>query len=853
VTDFGLAREAEAVVDPHAVTGPISATPVGADELRDGDESSVSSRSTPLAGLTVTGSLLGTPAYMAPEQWRGGAVTPATDQFGFCVALWEALAGERPFRGPTVEALREEILRGPGALDASKIPRRMRRVLRRGLDPVPSRRWPSMNALLAAMTRAGRRSALAIALGVIAAAVVAAIVVHAVGRSSAPAPALAVCPAPALDPDAVWSDARRQQLVARRPAEVRVIDADFAAWRAARERACHGDAAAQLPRHACLDAVLVRLDAIARAVEGLAPGVPATDAGAYAIDPVVCEAARPPRLSAAASPQLREVIATSLREGASAVPYPPAEASALVHRASGEPCAAALARLLFAGASRVSAERDQQLSEAEQDAERCSDDRVRAEVALAAARHALTSGTLGAAISTKVKSAEVAVERVAQRDLTAGIDWLRLETARRADHLDEAIARGEAAVAGFAARGRVAAQLAAGVDLLELRDLRARADDVEVVPRLYAQWRALAVAQLGEGHPTVRRIDLELATRMFVHGDVEGAHARLEKLRRPLPNDRARHIRGRVLDGRGRPVEGATVVAASRLAGDSIGVAVAFPGGADEQRFATTNKAGAFELLDAPAAGVVIAQHGASRSMPAAIADTVTLALEPTSRLEGRIELNGEPVSRVLVSVQDLRVPVSLAYELVAPVAPDGSFAVEGVPRTQVRVFAALRHAWTRSFASATADVRAPVVRGVSIAVARSKRVVHVIVRSTVGVPVGNAQVYVFPEARVSTTALEVAKEFRSANVRLARQIEGEHAPAPVVGRARPGDMFATMNEVPKGATTACAIGLPPDLSDRELNRKLSENLTKIEVRCVPIASDADVVVVEVPPWPRLD
>ena len=856
VTDFGLAREAEDAPDPLAVTGPIAAAAVGVDELARagtlGGDSAASSRSTPLAGLTVTGSLLGTPAYMAPEQWRGGAVTPATDQFGFCVALWEALAGERPFRGPSVEALRDEILRGPGALDASKIPRRMRRILRRGLDPSPSRRWPSMNALIAAMTRSRRRPVLALALAV-AAVLLAAVVFHAIGRSSAPAPAFDICPAPALDPDAVWSDAKRQPLAARRPAEARMIDADFAAWRAARERACHGDAAAQLPRHACLDAVLVRLDVIARAAESLAPDVPATDAGAHAIDPIVCEAARPPRLAAAASPQLREVIATSMREGASAVPYLPADAAALVRRASGDPCAASLAHLLFADATRAPTERDQQLSEAEQDAERCGDDRVRAEIALAAARHALTSGTLGAAISAKVKSAEVAVERVAQRDLTAGIDRLRFETARRADHLDEAIARGEAAVAGFAARGRIAAQLAAGVDLLDLRDLRARVDDTKAVPRLYEQWRALAVTQLGEAHPTVRKIDVELAARMFVHGDVEGGHARLEKLRRPLPNDRARRVRGRVVDRRGRPVEGATVVAGPRLTGDSIGVAVAFSRDAGHQRVATTDKAGEFELPDAPPEGVVIAQHGDVRSMPAAIADAVTLALEPTSRLEGRIELHGEPASRVLVSVQDLRVPVSMPYELIAPVAPDGSFSVEGAPRSQVRVFSVLRNPWTLSFASATVDVRAPVVRGVAIAVARSTRVVHVLVRSTVGVPVGNAQVYVFPGARASTRLLELAKDLRSANFRLARQIEGEHAPRPVIERARAGDLFATVNEAPEGVTTACAIGLPPDLSDRELDRKVNANLSKIEVRCEPIPPDADVVVVEVPPWPRLD
>jgi hypothetical protein len=477
---------------------------------------------------------------------------------------------------------------------------------------------------------------------------------------------------------------------------------------------------------------------------------------------------------------------------------------------------------------------------------------VRAEVAIAVARHALTSSTLGASISAKVKSADVAVARVEQRDLRAAVDSLRLQTARRGDLLDEAIARGEAAVAGYAARGRTAAQLAIGIELLDLRDLRAGADDLAVVPRLYEEWRALAARELGEAHPMVHKIDSELAARMFFHGDVGGGHARLEQLWRPIPAERARRIRGRVVDRRGLPVEGATVVAGSLVFGDSISAAVPFPRLAAEQRRVKTSKTGEFEIPDAAPEGVVIAQLGDARSRPAAIADALTLALEPTSRLEGRIDLRGEPAPRVLVSIEDLRLAVPLPYELVGPVQPDGTFTIDGVPRAPVRVFAVLQNARTRSYASATVDVRAPVVRGVSIAVARSRRVVHVIVRSTVEAPVGNAQVFVFPGHRASTNALEMNRDFHSANDRLARQIEGERAPDAARAVARAGDMYATMNEVPEGAATACAIGLPADLSERDLPARINANLAKIEVRCTSIPAGAEAVVVEVPPWPRL-
>src|SRR5262249_49150408 len=106
VTDFGLAREADgAVAVALELTLPAGTyTPA------------TTSTPSSVAGLTMTGALFGTPAYMAPEQWSGGAVTPATDQFAYCVALWEALTGERPYRGPTLDDLRTQAARGPAAL-----------------------------------------------------------------------------------------------------------------------------------------------------------------------------------------------------------------------------------------------------------------------------------------------------------------------------------------------------------------------------------------------------------------------------------------------------------------------------------------------------------------------------------------------------------------------------------------------------------------------------------------------------------------------------------------------------------------------------------------------------------------
>ena len=99
---------------------------------------------TPQVRLTKAGAILGTPLYMSPEQMVGQAVDPRADQFSFCVALWEALHGARPFEGSTVLELRGDVLAGrprPGPLAKPRSPtdpgRAPARALRRSDAPLP--------------------------------------------------------------------------------------------------------------------------------------------------------------------------------------------------------------------------------------------------------------------------------------------------------------------------------------------------------------------------------------------------------------------------------------------------------------------------------------------------------------------------------------------------------------------------------------------------------------------------------------------------------------------------------------------------------------------------------------------
>ncbi len=191
----GLAAAHEAGIihrdfKPHNVLRSTSGRIVVGDfGLATGLDTQVAIADIPLeahTALTATGSWVGTPAYMAPEQWNGGTITPATDQFAFCVALWEALAGHRPYRGETIDELRKAVTAGPEKLGTTDIPMRLRGVLKRGLDPDPAKRWPNMAALIVAL-RPDRRKLYVWAAAVAGAALSTSVVVLALTRGGRPA------------------------------------------------------------------------------------------------------------------------------------------------------------------------------------------------------------------------------------------------------------------------------------------------------------------------------------------------------------------------------------------------------------------------------------------------------------------------------------------------------------------------------------------------------------------------------------------------------------------------------------------------------------------------------------------
>ena len=161
VTDFGLARRA--LVEETDTKGEADA---------------------PALEINRSRAFAGTPAYMAPEQLRGELIDLRADIFSFCATAFEALYAARPFEGATVEELLEARAAGRfREARSSRVPPRIRRILLQGMSPRAEDRHPTMEALLAELSRDPRATLWRVAAAVTALALVGAAIVQ--GRASA--------------------------------------------------------------------------------------------------------------------------------------------------------------------------------------------------------------------------------------------------------------------------------------------------------------------------------------------------------------------------------------------------------------------------------------------------------------------------------------------------------------------------------------------------------------------------------------------------------------------------------------------------------------------------------------------
>jgi hypothetical protein len=291
VTDFGLARGMLAETESAAVAEDIQLDPnttpfdqtVEAASRPPSKPPSKPPTSKPRdalldSPLTQTGALIGTPAYMAPEQYRGAPPDPRTDQFAFCVTAWQALTGERPFKGATLDEMRKSAGGGIAHLE-TKLPRSVRAVLARGLDPDAKQRWPGMEELLDELERAGkqpeRRRRLLVTSLAIAASLIAVGVVLLLGRARERMKT--GCDDPDQQFSEAWSPAQRTELARRTTPDAAALIGDqldrySERWIESYAKACRTrPATASRQRIACLEGVRDRVSAVTGALREVEP------------------------------------------------------------------------------------------------------------------------------------------------------------------------------------------------------------------------------------------------------------------------------------------------------------------------------------------------------------------------------------------------------------------------------------------------------------------------------------------------------------------------------------------------------------------------------------------------------
>jgi tetratricopeptide (TPR) repeat protein len=181
VLDFGIARWAKQSASAPLAAAPESTGAADASPARpdaDAEALAETQPSAPRGGaprrgearsLTRPGSVIGTPAFMSPEQHNGKVADFRSDQFSFCVALWQALYGQPPFPGETDVQI--AFATGMGRLvpppEGHGRPAALEPILRRGLAVEPEARFPSMDGLLTALSgvRQGSSSSEGVVLG----------------------------------------------------------------------------------------------------------------------------------------------------------------------------------------------------------------------------------------------------------------------------------------------------------------------------------------------------------------------------------------------------------------------------------------------------------------------------------------------------------------------------------------------------------------------------------------------------------------------------------------------------------------------------------------------------------------
>lgn len=830
---------------------------------------------------------------MAPEQYAGREADERTDQFAFCVALYEALYGKRPFRGDTLDTLREQVESGAVEVPlgrAAGVPSRVRRALLRGLSPNRGDRHPSLEALLGELKKAlARRRRQAITVGAAAAlgAGAFAMLISDGGSESS------MCDASA-HLAGVWDGEIEEALsasLARDPSAELAIAAltRYATeWEESYESVCLGayereDISEQdsLLAQRCLMDRRHDLSAlVATLEEGGAGAAQRAASAAQALPPLGhCEDFESLR-AGIAPPEDDEVraLVEAVREDLAAL-------RALVEagraREADERVDDVVARAEDSGYAPLSAEAMYRKGE------------IKAAIsAVGAARDALGEaaflaevegygpiqaralvGKLG--LESRFSSDYTASLRLAERARAAvsriGRDGRLEARLHRAlarvyaelGRFDEAETALESALEGYR-REDGARSVRAAQTLSELAALSSERGRFAGAAALSRQALGEARESLGARHPRALDIAADHAEHLQYAGRYREARELFDEVEarqvrasgsaelaggRDSGADGARQLAGEVVDARGEPVEGAEVVAGDFIPGDghfAFGYRAQW---AEDVRRASSGDGGRFSLSELPPSAVVaIAEHDdRGRSMPARVfegeddEEDLVLVLEPFGRIEGEIRIEGEePAGFIIVAVPEVGRDPHAQFAVYAE--PGETFSFERLAAGPYTMFAmattgsdGAEYVWDSEGASLYEEVLPGETTRVSFRLDRSGSELRAEVVDADGDHVPWARVGLYDDAGGS--APDRGDRMREAT-------------------ASPGKP-AVITNVSPGQYGLCAEVSPVDRRDPEKRaalREIDADLPRVceVIQAGPARDDADLTTLVIDPLPSL-
>ncbi|MBA3464788.1 MAG: protein kinase [Deltaproteobacteria bacterium] len=862
VTDFGLARGMGEDSSSGGASGPDFVLPPGAELDVTIRPTSVQTDSVLDSPLTHTGAMIGTPAYMAPEQFIGGAPDPRTDQFAFCVTAWQALTGTRPYTGQTIDELRKAASAGIAPNVKVDMLPAVRAALVRGLDPDPAKRWPTLDDLLDTLDHAvkPKRPWWLIPAAALAAVALVGATVLVARRGELTTTAIAPGCAPGEDLFAeTWTPQSRGELSKALTARgIELNDAQLTKLAAPLD--AYRERWSQLFATACKapeqigprqrDCLLGARDQTSALVLVLREGPPQMygrlDLHGMLPDLGACAGNSPgsaPRTPE--DPQLRAKVVRLLAKALSLsgspdfmTAYPAIEDEA---RAVGWPPMLPIVQmgigneLLRRGEYTLARVTMKKVIDA---APETRDGRT-----VAIARFGLLEASLNELESPASdakpgelhheidrllvyarKEVKLTGNELVQVSALAGFEArAQLDLAQRGLHqkaYDEALAQARKAEAGYAAAG----------DLR--RSARLTALVLEILAELGGATTfddAIFAARTAEAAMTAAKLDPEPAldaARAWIElqrGEFFLAHQLYARMAGPLPPARGVERTGIVVDAAGKPVRNARVVVwRGTLVGDPVST-VTDPSTLDGDR-SESGADGTFTVRAEPGDSV-IAEYPRLRSTPQLVGTgTITVKLEPTTILPGTVDRPG---------LIDAWVTARYAsganiWELRVPARRDRSFQLSGLPRTAPQV-AIIGTEW---------QGQRRVIGGVNATKLTWPvgQALEVILRGPVE---PDAMVWIFRAVQVPKTRAEVeALAARATEVAWGAltPIGSDNTDA---GRAvyQPGDRHVVISGNVDGAVSVCVArsAAPP---------------SPVECRIVRVAQGVDVREPDDEPWP---